>query len=129
MSSGDDDSQRALALHAALSHEDVLPVAKAAGFSTTCRNDDMVDYHVAKLREMVKLSSGKKRKTNQDQMLVRDAVVAAVVSSPNSYSNGFAPSMSQSLSFLGLQDLKKLQKFSEAGYQYEGQDKSGESGK
>jgi hypothetical protein len=66
----------------------------------------MVDYHISKLREMVKLSSGEKRKTNQDQMLVRDAVVAAVVSSPNSYRNGSAPSMSQSLFFLGLQDQK-----------------------
>jgi hypothetical protein len=41
-----------------------------------------MEYHVAKIKEIVKLSSGEKGKVNSDQMLFRDAVMTAVAPSP-----------------------------------------------
>jgi hypothetical protein len=61
-----------------------------------------MEYHVAKIKEIVKLSSGKKGKTNSDQMLLRDNVMTAVAPSPNSYTSMSAPSMKESIEFLGM---------------------------
>ena len=108
--SGQDDSQRAPALHQALRHRTMLPISHAAGLSPSelARNfpaqyNPVQKYHMEQLKEMIQLSSGEKGKTNKDCTLVRDALITSVVPSPNSYiHNTAAPSMRESIENLGL---------------------------
>jgi hypothetical protein len=78
LEAGDDDQQRALALHRSLIDERTRRIAKSAGFMFD--RMEAMSYHWNQLKKLVEVGSSKTGKANIDQSLVIDTILAAVAS-------------------------------------------------
>jgi hypothetical protein len=106
MDAGDDDQQRALALHRSLVDERTREIAKSAGFKSS--RMEAISFHWDQLKKLVEAGSSKTGKANLDQSLVIDSILAAIAGDLVQNANGTttvdksAPSLSATLSLLGL---------------------------
>jgi hypothetical protein len=76
MDAGDDDQQRALALHRSLVDERTREIAKSAGFKSS--RMEAISFHWDQLKKLVEAGSSKTGKANIDQLLVIDSILAAI---------------------------------------------------
>ena len=76
VSAGDNDQQRALALHRALIDPRTRRIAKSAGFQSD-RMESM-SFHWNQLKKMVEAGSSNTGKVNSDQSMVVDTILAAI---------------------------------------------------
>jgi hypothetical protein len=99
LESGDDDSQRALVLHRSLCHESIRCIAKSAGFQS--EKMSAMTYHMDQLRGILEAGSSTKGRSNIDQTLVTDTILAAVAAGSPSKT---VPTMKNSMELLGIKN-------------------------
>jgi hypothetical protein len=106
MEAGDDDQQRALALHRALIDARTRKIAKSAGFKL--ERMEAMSFHWNQLKKMVEAGSSKTGRSNIDQSLVIDTMLAAVAGDLIRDADGAinldekAPPLGATLDLLGL---------------------------
>jgi hypothetical protein len=106
MDAGDDDEQRALALHRSLIHERTRIIAKSAGFKL--ERMEALSYHWDQLKKLVEVGSSKTGRANIDQSLVIDTILAAIASDLVPNADGTfsvdkkAPPLAATLDLLGM---------------------------
>jgi hypothetical protein len=106
MDAGNDNQQRALALHRLLIDERTRQIAKSAGFKSD--RMEAISFHWDQLKKLVKAGSSKTGKANIDLSLVIDSILAAIAGNLVQNANGTsmidksAPSLSATLALLGL---------------------------
>lgn len=99
LESGDDDSQRALILHRSLCHESTRCIAKSAGFQS--ERMSAMTYHMDQLRGILEVGSSTKGRSNHDQTLVTDTILAAVAAGSPSKA---VPTMKNTMELLGIKN-------------------------
>jgi hypothetical protein len=103
---GEDDQQRALALHRALIDPRTRQIAKSAGFKL--ERMEAISFHWNQLKKMVEAGSSKTGKSNIDQSLVIDTTLAAVAGDLVCDADGAinidekAPPLSTTLDLVGI---------------------------